>query len=102
MTMLSKGTKESAFKKWKKNAFRVEFLRRLQQSLLFPNQVATARACLHKWSKLAKFNKRKQFFASEVEILRDYNTRRRIFTDWFNTAMRSAPVTLFCNRIERA
>lgn len=59
--MLSKVNKESAFKKWQKNSFRLRFLNTLRKNLLFTSEVATARECLQAWRKHASFNKSKPF-----------------------------------------
>ena len=54
------------------------------------------------WRKFTKFNKNREYFKSEVTLLKEYNAKRTIFTEWFNAAMKRAPVSLFCNKIERA
>ena len=94
--------KFSAFRTWKKNAFRQRFLEKLQSNMLFPKQVNTAVSCLKAWRKYAKFQKNKAYFESEIVLLREENTKRQFFQDWFNAAMERAPMSLACIKIERA
>ena len=34
--------------------------------------------------------------------MQEYNTKKRVFEDWFNAAMQRAPLSIFCNKIEKA
>ena len=54
------------------------------------------------WRKHTKFAKSKHFNRHEIVLLREFNTRRQIFESWFNAAMKRAPISLFCNKVQKA
>ena len=71
--------KFSAFRTWKKTAFRQKFLEKLQSNILVPDKVNTAVNCLRAWRHYAKFSKNKAYFESEIVLLREENTKRQFF-----------------------
>ena len=74
-------------------------MEKLQDNLLVPKQVNIALECLKAWKKYAKFRKNKALHENEIVLLREDNMRRKYFQDWFNAAMKRAPMTLACVKI---